>query len=75
MANRKRVASEMRKTIDAKNHRIFEFRLTDSKDEPLIQLADMIAGAINAKYDKTKRYRHDYLRMIKARIDGIRIVR
>ncbi len=71
---RKKSTAEIRKTINKDNYRMVDFRLVDSKDDVLIQLADMVAGAMNAKYDKSKRLKHDYIRMIKNRIDGIQFI-
>ena len=71
---RKKSTSEIRKTINKKNRRMVDFRLVDSKSEVLIQLADMVAGGINAKYDKTKRFKHDYLKTIKSLVDSIQFV-
>ena len=71
---RKKSTAELRRAINKNNYRMVDFRLVDSKDDVLIQLADMIAGAINAKYDKSKRLKHDYIRMIKNRIDDIRFI-
>ena len=71
---RKKSTAELRRAINKNNYRMVDFRLVDSKDDVLIQLADMIAGAINAKYDKSKRLKHDYIRMIKNRINDIRFI-
>lgn len=71
---RKKSTSEIRKAINKNNRRMTEFRLVDSKNEVLIQLADMVAGAINAKYDKTKRSKHDYVKIIKSQVDDIELI-
>lgn len=71
---RKKSTAEIRKTINKNNRRMVEFRLVDSKSDVLIQLADMIAGAINAKYDKTKRSRHDYIKIIRNLVDDIELI-
>lgn len=71
---RKKSTADIRKTINKNNRRIVEFRLVDSRSEVLIQLADMVAGAINAKYDKTKRFKHDYLKVIRNLIDSIQFI-
>lgn len=71
---RKKSTAEIRKTINKDNRKMAEFHLVDSKGEVLIQLADMIAGAINAKYDKTKRLKHDYLKTIRSQIDDIQFI-
>ena len=71
---RKKSTAKIRQATNKKSRRMVEFRLVDSKDSVLIQLADMIAGAIMAKYDRTKRLKHDYLRMLKSQIDDIRLM-
>lgn len=72
---RKKSTAKIRQAINKNNRKMVEFRLVDSKNSVLIQLADMIAGAIGAKYDKTKRLKHDYLRMLKSQIDNIQIIK
>ena len=72
---RKKSTTKIRQTINKGSRRMTEFRLIDSKDSVLIQLADMAAGAIHAKYDKTKHLKHDYLRMLKNQIDEIQLVK
>lgn len=68
---RKKSTAKIRKAINKQGPRMVEFRLVDSKDSVLIQLADMIAGAIGAKYDKTKRSKYNYLETLKSQIDNI----
>jgi predicted nucleic-acid-binding protein len=46
-------------------------RFRNSKSDVLIQLADMIVGAINRSYDATKTDHQDYIKLIKSRIDDI----
>ncbi|MBQ3280148.1 DUF3800 domain-containing protein [Candidatus Saccharibacteria bacterium] len=72
---RKKSTAKIRQAINKGNHRMIDFRLVDSKDSVLIQLADMVAGAIMAKYDKNKHLKHDYLRMLKAQTEDIGILR
>ena len=72
---RKKSTAYIRKTINKNNRRMVEFRLVDSRSDVLIQLADMIAGAINAKYDKTKRFKHDYIKTIRNLICSIELIR
>ena len=71
---RKKSTAKIRQATNKESCRMVEFRLVDSKDSVLIQLADMVAGAIGAKYDKTKRFKHDYLRMLKSQIDDIQFL-
>ena len=71
---RKRSTTKIRQAVNKGSRKMAEFRLVDSRDSVLIQLADMVAGAIGAKYDKTKRFKHDYLRMLKSQIDDIQFL-
>lgn len=71
---RKRSTAEIRRAVNNDKYKIKEFRLINSRSSVLIQLADMIAGVVGAKYDKTKRFSHDWLRMLKTQIDWIRVV-
>ncbi len=68
---RKKSTAKIRKATNKQSHRMVEFRLVDSKDSVLIQLADMVAGAIGAKYDETKRLKHDYLNTLRSQIENI----
>lgn len=72
---RKKSTAKIRQAVNKNSRRMVEFRLVDSRDSVLIQLADMIAGAIMAKYDRNKRSRHDYLRMLKFQVDDIKLVK
>ena len=71
---RKKSTAKIRQTINKSNRRMTEFRLVDSKDSVLIQLADMVAGATMAKYDKTKRLKHDYLRILKSQTENTEFI-
>ncbi|MBR3116014.1 DUF3800 domain-containing protein [Candidatus Saccharibacteria bacterium] len=71
---RKKSTADIRKTINNNNRRMVNFRLVDSRNDVLIQLADMVAGAINAKYDKAKRLKHDYIKVIRNLIDNIELI-
>jgi len=44
-------------------------KMVDSKSDPLIQLADMVAGSINRSQNKNKKDRNDYLEIIKKKIE------
>lgn len=69
---RRRSTSNLRKTLNQnKQYKVADFALEDSRDSALIQLADMIAGSIRAKYDPDKKIKQDYLRIIKTKIDEI----
>ena len=71
---RKKSTAEIRRAINKDSRRMADFRLADSKDSALIQLADMVAGATMAKYDKNKRHKHDYLRILKDQIENIQFI-
>lgn len=70
---RKKATVAVRKAVNKNGRKMVDFRLVDSKDEVLIQLADMIAGAIGAKYDSTKRMKRDYLKMIRSKVEDIKL--
>lgn len=72
---RKKSTAKIRQAVNKNSRKMVEFRLVDSRDSVLIQLADMIAGAIMAKYDRNKRSRHDYLRALKSQVDDIRLIK
>lgn len=65
---KRRISTEVRQKLSLFNVRISKFRLADSKSNDLIQVADMIAGAIVARVDKSKRLKNDYLKTIEKRI-------
>ncbi len=69
---RRRSTSNLRKTLNKDNqYKVVNFKLEDSRDDVLIQLADMVAGCIRAKYDPDKKIKHNYLRYIKSKIVDI----
>ena len=72
---RKKSTAKIRQAVNKNSRRMVEFRLVDSRDSVLIQLADMVAGATMAKYDKNKRSKHDYLRLLRAQIGDIKLVK
>ena len=66
---RRKVTSNLRKELNDKDRkRIKSFKLEESKNETLIQLADMIAGAIHENYNQKKEKRDNCLKYIKKRI-------
>ena len=71
---RRKSTAKIRQAINKSNLRMVEFRLVDSRDSVLIQLADMVAGAIMTRYDKDKRSKYDYLRILRAQIDDIQVI-
>lgn len=43
----------------------------DSRKEPLVQLADLIAGSVARSYGKNKTDRKDYLKLLESKMKGI----
>lgn len=69
---RRRSTSNLRRKLNQHGqYRVANFALEDSRDSTLIQLADMVAGSIRAKYDPDKKVKQDYLRFLESRIDDI----
>lgn len=69
---RRRSTSNLRKNLNRHGqYRVANFSLEDSRDNTLIQLADMVAGSVRAKYDPSKKTKQDYLRFLKSKIDDI----
>lgn len=69
---RRRSTSGLRKSINQnKSRKITSFALADSRDEVLIQLADMVAGAIRIKHDPDRSVKHDYSRSFKDKIEDL----
>lgn len=73
---RMRLSSYLRQEIKKKGMRIKQFKLEDSKKDNLIQLADLIAGAINRSLKPEKTDSKDYVAILKNRIvkiEGVKI--
>ncbi len=68
---RNRSAAELRKILNKNKQRIAKFKVEDSKGNVLIQLADMIAGAIREKYELKGPSGLGYLRPMKDKIEEI----
>lgn len=68
---RNRSAAELRKVLNRNKQRISKFKVEDSKGNVLIQLADMIAGAIREKYELKGSSGLGYLRSMKDKIEEI----
>jgi len=63
---RKGMISYLRKQLNnEQRHVLKNCRLVDSKENPLIQLADMVAGAINRSCDSSKADNQKYIEIIK----------
>ena len=71
---KRKSTANIRQAINKNSRRMAEFRLVDSRDNVLIQLADMIAGAINAKFDTSKKYKEDYISMLHNQIESIQLI-
>ena len=67
----KQSSIKIRKILNEHEQRMFAFHLVNSKGNILIQMADMVAGAIDAKFDPSKRMKEDYLRIIKSHIEKL----
>lgn len=63
-----RVKSDIRKEVNATGHKIKDIKPQDSTKDNLIQLADMIVGAINRSFQVEKTDTKDYIRIIKKKI-------
>ena len=63
--------ANFRKATNVKERKIIDVRYTDSKDNILIQLADLIAGSIFRSTQTNKSDHADYLKIIEKRIDKI----
>lgn len=61
---RNRSVAKVRQALNRSTRRMAQLKLEDSKDDILIQLADMVAGSIRAKTDPDKSIKNDYLSSI-----------
>ncbi len=68
---RNRSVAKIRHSLNRTSLRMASLKLEDSKDDVLIQLADMIAGSIRAKYDIDKSTKADCLKIIQNKIEEI----
>lgn len=69
---RLRTASYLRREINASSHKIIDIKTRDSAKDNLIQLADLIAGAINRSMQKDKTDSKTYYKIIKRNIASIK---
>ena len=67
-----RVASYLRKEINANRYRIKEVKTQDSVKDNLIQLADMVVGAIGRSFQPEKTDSDVYIRIIRHKIKSIK---
>lgn len=71
-ALRKNLSTYLRKQLNIGEKSVIEnLRFRDSKTDVLIQLADMVVGAIRRSYDYTKTDHTEYKAVIKKRIEDI----
>lgn len=68
---RNRSVAKIRQALNKSNQRMVSLKLEDSKNDVLIQLADMVAGSIRVKYDPEKSIKRDYLATIVNKIEEI----
>lgn len=69
---KREVVRYLRHELNKQNLRVFKkLQFVDSKSNVLIQLADMIAGAIHRKYQTDKTDAKDYVSAIKRRIEDL----
>ena len=67
---RKSFLGYLRRQLNSNQRRVMEHcKLVDSRDNVLIQMADMIAGSIRRSYDKTKKDAAEYKAIIKKHIE------
>lgn len=69
---RRELLTYLRKHLNTKEQKIVEnIKFRDSKQDVLVQLADMIAGSINRTFDKEKTDSRVYWNIIKKRKDDL----
>ena len=67
---KRNLSTYLRKELNGKNKKIMKnMRLVDSKKDVLIQMADMIAGAIRRSYDTRKTENKNYRKIINKKIE------
>jgi hypothetical protein len=67
----KQAVAYFRKAVNAKKHKIDDFKPVDSKKNELVQLADLVAGSIYHSLQDDKTDAADYLGLLKGRIDEL----
>lgn len=65
---RNKVMTNIRKVLSEKDVKIKKFKFVNSQNNNLVQLADMVAGAIHAEHNPEKRARQKLLKIIKEKI-------
>ena len=66
---RRNLSVYLRKELNDYRKTMKNLRLVDSKRDVLIQMADMIAGAIRRSYDSEKKENNKYRKIISSRIE------
>ncbi|MFT3742074.1 MAG: DUF3800 domain-containing protein [Gammaproteobacteria bacterium] len=66
---KKRLSSYLRQTLDG--HKIKKLTFSDSRNDSLIQLADMVVGAIARSYVDNRKDEQRWRRMLDKKIDNI----
>jgi len=62
----------LRRNLNSSSRRIMNnLKFVDSKDDVLIQLADIVAGAINRSFDIAKGDSKDYIKILKRNIEDV----
>ena len=70
--HRLRVVSYLRHEININSHKIKQIKTEDSTKDNLIQLADLVAGAINRSMQPSKTDAHDYLAIFSKKVVAIK---
>ncbi len=69
---RKSFLGYLKKQLNDGNKKVINHcKLVDSKENVLIQLADMVAGSIRRSYDENKKDKDEYRKIIKNRIEDV----
>jgi hypothetical protein len=70
-AFKKSFLSYLRKSLNSREKKVVEsFRFVDSKENVLVQLADMVAGSVRRSYDKDKTDKEVYKKIIRKHIEN-----
>jgi predicted kinase len=67
----KEASSYLRKELNKKTHKILNVKFEDSSRSDLIQLADVVAGAVSRSLQKDKTDSKEYLAIIKSKVESI----
>ena len=67
----RKTATYLRKELNKRTHKVENIRFEDSTKNDLIQLADLIAGAINRSLQKDKTDAKDFVKIFAGKIENI----